>query len=80
MTENPLRCKYACARTLLRMPVSKRRRISREIKKKEGKIPTRKWDRSIVYIAQISVMPFYRSINNNSNDPFGHMHYNKQYI
>ena len=27
----PLRCKYACARALLRMPISKRRRINREI-------------------------------------------------
>ena len=33
VTENPLRCKYACARALPSMPVSKRRRISREIQK-----------------------------------------------
>ena len=33
MTENNARCKYACARALLCMPVSKRRCISCKIQK-----------------------------------------------
>ena len=33
MRENPVRCKCACARASLRMPISKRRRISRKIQK-----------------------------------------------
>ena len=33
VTENPVRSKYACSRALLRMPVSKKKADSHEIKK-----------------------------------------------
>ena len=65
MTKNPVRRKYACARALLRMSVSKRRHISHEIQKSialAGSLFCGKKASHKYVLCRESIYPFFDSI------------------
>ena len=71
MTENPVRCKYACARALLRMPISKGRRISHGLQKSiafAGLLFLWKKGITLCYVENRSG-PFFASISKGDPDP-----------
>ena len=74
MTENPVRCKYACTKALLHMPVSKRC-ISREIQKSIALAGSLffaeiRHHANLHYVEQ-SIYPFFASIREVTLTHFG---------